>query len=136
MKKKRLILNKRDYERLKEIIAQTGGASKKQYIRDLSIELENAEIVKPENIPPDFITMNSKIKFKDIESDESFVYTLVYPAEADSSKGKLSVLAPIGTALLGYRTGDVITWNVPDGVKNLMIEEILYQPEANKDYHL
>ncbi len=64
------------------------------------------------------------------------MYTIVYPEEADIEHDRLSVLAPIGTALLGYRVGDEIAWEVPAGMKKIRIEQIIYQPEANGNYHL
>jgi regulator of nucleoside diphosphate kinase len=64
------------------------------------------------------------------------VFTLVFPAEADYERGRLSVLAPIGMALLGYRAGETVEWKVPSGVRRLKIEQVLYQPEAAGDYHL
>ncbi|WP_228767808.1 GreA/GreB family elongation factor [Candidatus Velamenicoccus archaeovorus] len=63
-------------------------------------------------------------------------YQLVYPEDADIEQNKISILAPIGTAILGYKVGDVIEWKVPAGVRRLKIKKILYQPEAAKEYHL
>jgi len=62
--------------------------------------------------------------------------TLVYPDEADITENKLSVLSPVGTAILGYRVGNIIKWDVPEGVAEIHIKELLYQPEAAGDYHL
>jgi regulator of nucleoside diphosphate kinase len=64
------------------------------------------------------------------------VFTLVFPAEADLKQEKLSVLAPIGTAILGFKTGDEINWNVPDGSRLIKVLEVIYQPEASGDFHL
>jgi regulator of nucleoside diphosphate kinase len=61
---------------------------------------------------------------------------LVFPSEADFERGKISILAPIGTALIGYRTGDTVEWKVPAGIRHLRIDEVVYQPEAAGDYHL
>jgi regulator of nucleoside diphosphate kinase len=61
---------------------------------------------------------------------------VVFPSEADSEQGKISILAPVGTALLGYRVGDTVEWKLPGGLRRLKIERILYQPEAAGDYHL
>jgi len=61
---------------------------------------------------------------------------LVFPSEADFKLGKISILAPIGTALIGYRAGDTVEWKVPAGIRRLRIDEILYQPEAAGDHHL
>ena len=80
--------------------------------------------------------MNSMVRLKDVDTGEDVIYTLVFPHDADIHHKKISILAPIGTALIGYRAGDIIEWNVPAGVKRLKIEKILYQPEAAGDYHL
>jgi regulator of nucleoside diphosphate kinase len=135
MNRKKIIVNSRDYAKLTGIISSKPGSSEAEY-RELNEELRNAVLVEPEKMPPDVITMNSKVRFKDIEESEDYIFSLVYPEEADTSKGKLSILAPIGTALLGYRVGDKVKWKVPAGEKTFLVEEILYQPEANRDYLL
>ena len=106
-----------------------------QYLEELDEELDRAEVVKPEKIPSDVITMNSTFHLSDLDSGEEVVYTLVFPAKADSVNGKISVLAPVGTAVLGYRVGDTVEWKVPGGLKRLKVREIIYQPEAARDYH-
>jgi regulator of nucleoside diphosphate kinase len=80
--------------------------------------------------------MNSKVRFVDLRTREKETYTLVYPEEADVDLAKLSVLAPLGTALLGASVGDVVECRTPGGVRRLKIERILYQPEAAGDFHL
>jgi regulator of nucleoside diphosphate kinase len=80
--------------------------------------------------------MRSKVRLKDLVSGESNTYSLVFPTEANFAEGKISVLAPIGTAILGYRQGDPIEWPVPSGLRRLKIEEILYQPESAGDHEL
>lgn len=105
-----------------------------QYLQELDSELDRADIVKAEEIPTDVITMNSTFRLRDLDSGEEFVYTLVFPARANSSLGKISILAPVGTAVLGYRVGDTVEWEVPVGVKRLKVEDIVYQPEAEGDY--
>jgi regulator of nucleoside diphosphate kinase len=74
--------------------------------------------------------MRSRVRLKDLVSGETNIYSLVFPKEADFNQGKISVLAPIGTAILGYRKGDTIEWQVPSGLRRLRVDEILYQPEA------
>lgn len=83
-----------------------------------------------DKVPRDVITMHSTACLSDLDTEEEFVYTLVFPHEADIRQGKISVLAPIGTAMLGYRVGTVFEWPVPDGMRRLHIKEVLYQPEA------
>jgi regulator of nucleoside diphosphate kinase len=80
--------------------------------------------------------MNSRVRLRDLDSGEQMEVSLVYPAAADVKSNKVSVLAPIGTAILGYRTGDTIDWEVPAGLRRLKVEDVLYQPEASGDYSL
>src|SRR6185436_18568999 len=127
-----------DYNRLNGLIDRTRERNSvdKEYLNKLEAELERAEVVEPKDIPADVITMRSKVRLKDLVSGESNTYSLVFPTEADSAEGKISVLAPIGTAILGYRQGDTIEWPVPSGVRKLKVEEILYQPESSGDDEL
>jgi regulator of nucleoside diphosphate kinase len=106
-----------------------------QNLDDLDEELERAEVVKPEEIPADVITMNSTFRLKDLEVGEEVAYTLVFPGTTEASNNKISVLAPIGIAVLGYRVGDIVEWQVPAGLKRFKVEAVLYQPEAALDYH-
>ena len=127
-----------DYNRLNGLIDRTrerNGADR-EYLNKLEAELDRAEIVGPKDIPADVITMHSRVRLKDLVSGESNTYSLVFPTEADFAEGKISVLAPIGTAILGYKQGDTIEWSVPSGVRKLKVEEILYQPEAAGDNNL
>jgi regulator of nucleoside diphosphate kinase len=80
--------------------------------------------------------MNSRVRFVDLYTGEERVCTVVFPSDANIEQDKISVLAPIGTALLGYRAGDTIEWRVPSGNKQVRIEEILYQPEAAGHFDL
>lgn len=96
----------------------------------LEKELGRAEVVNSEDISPDVITMHSQVHIKDLDNGKETDYTLVFPADADISRNRISVLAPIGTALLGYREGDVIEWRVPGGLRKLRVEHVIYQPEA------
>jgi regulator of nucleoside diphosphate kinase len=74
--------------------------------------------------------MHSMVRVVDLDTGARKVYTLVFPAEADIEKNRISVLAPIGTALIGYRAGDRVEWRTPGGTKRLQIEKVLFQPEA------
>jgi regulator of nucleoside diphosphate kinase len=105
-------------------------------IEELEAELNRAIIVDTDKIPPDIVTMNSKVYLRDMDTGKDEFYQLVYPEDADIEQNKISILAPIGTAILGYKVGDVIEWKVPAGVRRLKIKKILYQPEAAKEYHL
>jgi regulator of nucleoside diphosphate kinase len=80
--------------------------------------------------------MRSKARLRDLDTGREMVYSLVFPDDADSNKGKISILAPVGTAMIGYGTGDIIEWKVPAGLRTLKVDAVLYQPEASGDYHL
>lgn len=127
-----------DYERLSGMIERMRERNRadKEYLNKLEAELDRAEIVDPKDIPADVITMRSKVRLKDLVSGETNIYSLVFPTEADFSKGKISVLAPIGTAILGYKRGDTIEWLVPSGLRRLKVDKILYQPEAAGNFEL
>jgi regulator of nucleoside diphosphate kinase len=129
-----------DRQRLEKLIEKSaerdGGGANQEYLRKLELELEQAVTVPSEEMPGDVITMRSRVRLSDLNTGEEVVYTLVFPSEANFDEGKISVLAPIGTAMLGYRVGDLIEWLVPSGLRRLKVEEILYQPEASGDYNL
>ena len=138
MRERAIYVTEFDLKRLSNLLNGTRSWNKKDrdYLIKLEEELEWAQIVAPQEILGDVVTMNSQARVKDLDSNEEMVFTLVFPAEADYERGRLSVLAPIGTALLGYRAGDTVEWEVPGGVRRLKIEQVLYQPEAAGDYHL
>jgi regulator of nucleoside diphosphate kinase len=139
VKEATIYVTKIDRERLGkliEIARERDGEVNREYLNRLEEELERAETVEPQEVSPDVITMRSKVRLKDLRTGEEVVYSLVFPTEADFSAGKISVLAPVGTAMLGYRRGDVIEWVVPSGLRRLRVEEVLYQPESAGAYHL
>ncbi|SNB46288.1 nucleoside diphosphate kinase regulator [Geobacter sp. DSM 9736] len=137
-KRRQIYITEFDLDRLEDLIEKHRAKTSRdtRNLDELEQELGKAEVVSPESIPPDVITMNSRVRLEDADSGHATVYTLVFPADADVEKGKISILAPIGTAMIGYRVGDKITWDVPGGQKNLAVKEILYQPESAGDYHL
>lgn len=97
----------------------------------LRSELGRAEKIDSEKITPDFVTMNSTIEVTDPDNDKIMTVQLVYPNEADFKQGKVSVLSPLGTALIGYKVGSEISFPVPKGTKMMKITKIIYQPEAD-----
>lgn len=138
MSDKNIRITQLDRQRLTDLIvsAQSGEYRGSIYLEKLRGELNRAQIVTPQEIPADVITMNSKVVLLDLDTGQDETYTLVYPEQANAAEGKISILAPIGTAMLGYRVGDVFEWEVPAGKRKLKIEKILYQPEAAGDYEL
>jgi regulator of nucleoside diphosphate kinase len=138
-KKTNIYITKPDHERLTkliEIAREREGDANRKYLDSLEEELERAEVVQQKDIPADVITMRSTVRLKDLDTGEEMTYQLTFPTEANFDEGKISVLAPIGTAMIGYRRGDVIEWEVPSGVRRLRVEEVLYQPESKGEYHL
>ena len=129
--KNRLFITETDFEKLRSLVEGRRGAhfSDFEYLDTLEQELDDAEIVEPHAIPSDVITMNSQARLKDLDSGEEKVYRLVFP-DTFRGENRVSILAPIGTAMLAYRTGDVIEWHVPRGLRRLKVVEVLYQPEA------
>ena len=121
-----------DRDRLSGLIAEAG--VERRDLDALSEELNRAHVVSPEQVPASVITMNSKILLKDVDTAEELEYTLVFPSEADLDTGAISVLAPVGTAILGYTERIVVEWPVPSGTRRLRIEKVLYQPEAAGDF--
>ena len=138
-KQTNIYITKVDHERLTkliEIAREREGDANRKYLDRLEEELEREEVVQQKDIPADVITMRSTVRLKDLDTSEEMTYQLMFPTEANFDEGKISVLAPIGTAMIGYRRGDVIEWEVPSGVRRLRVEEVLYQPESKGEYHL
>ncbi len=101
----------------------------KESLDKLEAELRRATIIDQDKTPDDVVTMNSTVCLMDIESGKEETYKLVYPSDADIEENKISVLAPIGTAIIGYKAGDVVEWRVPAGARKILIKEIIHQPE-------
>jgi len=138
MTERKIYITEFDKKRLEELIAvaeEFGGHDRKD-LEALAGELAQAEVVSSKDVPPDVVTMNSKVVLRDIDTSEEMTYALVFPSDANIDAGAISILAPVGTAILGYAKGDVIEWRVPSGMRRIGIKEILYQPEAAGDFHL
>ena len=132
MKNRNIIITAADHAELEKVITFTGKVSERarSELYALEGELRRAEIVTPEAIPSDVITMNSRAELVDLETNEVMQFTLVLPRDAKIDEGKISVLAPLGTAMLGYRVGDEFEWHVPYGVRRLKVTTVYFQPEA------
>ena len=134
---KMIYITENDLKRLKVLIhMRKSSAEDAKYIHKLEQELTKSKVVDSHKIPADTITMNSRVILKDLDTQETMEYTIVFPEDADLKNNKISILAPIGTALLGYREGDIIEWHVPAGLCRLLVEKVIYQPEAAGDFHL
>ena len=129
-----LYINELDHKRLMRLIedALNGVTEQSNSLRSLQVELTRANVVNAEELPRDVVTMRSRVLI--MLDDEEKEITLVYPNEANLSTGKISILSPVGTAIIGYRVGDVVNWLTPGGLKRIRIKKVLYQPEASGDY--
>jgi len=90
----------------------------------LSEELKYANVVVRKEVPEEAVDLDTWVKITDMESKQELEFSLVHPTKAKVSKNKLSVLSPIGVALLGYNVGDQVEWEMPEGLKMYKIEEV------------
>jgi regulator of nucleoside diphosphate kinase len=127
-----IVVTEFDQSRLRTLLEGTRqwNARDRAHVDHLESELNRAQVVPPVNVPPDVVTMNSEIVVRDMDSNEELTFAVVFPSDADVNRQKISILAPIGTAVLGYRAGDMIEWNVPGRRRRLRIERVVFQPEA------
>jgi regulator of nucleoside diphosphate kinase len=125
-------ITSRDKQRLEDLRAEAAAlrAEPRADLGALKQELHRAVVVEPEDVPNDVITMNSRAELRDLATGERLTFTLAFPSQANIEEGKISVLAPIGAGMLGYRAGDEFEWQVPDGVRRMRVMKIHYQPEA------
>jgi regulator of nucleoside diphosphate kinase len=122
-----------DKRLLEELLAETEALrpESRSDLKALAEELKRATVVEPDKVPHDVITMQSRAELVDLDTGETVTYTLVFPSRANIEAGNISVLAPVGAAMLGYRVNDEFEWQVPDGVRRMRVKQIHYQPEAN-----
>jgi regulator of nucleoside diphosphate kinase len=133
--KPHIVLTSQDLERL-EVLLESLPPNAFPGRNELRDELDRAEIVEPEQIPPSVVTMNSTVRFRIESSGEDYCLTLVYPKDVDASGDKISILAPVGSALLGLSTGDEIEWPRPGGgTIKLRIVKVVYQPEREGKFY-
>ena len=130
-----LILSSLDVERLERLI-DSMAHKPTPAMAALEEELVRAEVVAPKDVPPTVVTMNSTVRFDVEHTGESFCMTLVYPKDVDDSGDKISVLSPVGSALLGLAQGESIDWTKPGGgTLKVRIKEVVYQPERAGEFH-
>jgi regulator of nucleoside diphosphate kinase len=138
MTRRQIIITTEDYQRLEALLTSKVArfVSGSDRVDELQAELNRARVVPQDSVPADVVTMNSTVTLRDLDTSEIETYTLVYPDRADIANDQLSILAPIGTAILGYRVGDELRWRVPEGWRRLKVEQVVYQPERVGDFHL
>lgn len=132
MQNRRIFVTEEDMERLKYVVQSVTTTSSKdwEHLEMLQRELDRAEVVPSEDIPADVVTMNSRVLLRNLDTGIETTYTLVFPRNANAAQGRISVLAPIGTAMIGYRAADEIISQSPAGERHFKVKKILFQPEA------
>lgn len=130
MANRNLYLTENDMNVLRQIVdrMRIDGTAQEQYLRALENELDRAQVVKAGNLPSGIVTLHSAVKLRDLDSDEIMSCVLSLPDEADIDKGMVSVLAPIGTAILGYKVQDIVEWPVPAGIRRFRIMKVTQMP--------
>jgi regulator of nucleoside diphosphate kinase len=133
-----IFITESDRKRLEKLLStkELHIGKDKQHLESLKQELERAMVVESKKIPSDIITMNSQIHLTNLDTGETMTWSLVFPWNANIDQDKISILAPVGTALIGSKARDIVEFEVPSGRTRLRIDEILYQPEAEGDHHL
>ena len=136
MRDSEIVVTEFDESRLRNLLegVRLWNARDRTHVNHLEAELDRAHLVPPADVPPDVVTMNSEIAVRDVDSNEEMTFAVVFPSDANVNRQKISILAPIGTAVLGYRAGDTIEWTVPGRTRRLRIERILFQPEAARQF--
>lgn len=131
-----IFVTSQDKQRLEDLFMEVEASDPRKHgdLKALTKELHRAVIVDPKHVFSDVITMNSRAVMRDLESGEIVAFTLVFPPEANVDEEKISVLAPIGAGMLGYRVGNEFEWNVPGGLRRMKVLKIDYQPEAAGDF--
>ena len=131
MKKPTIIITEADYVQLSRMLDADARSSRERAAMEaLEAELKHAKIVAPDDVPPDVITMNSTAELLDLDTGERMEFTLVFPSDANVDDGKISILAPVGVGMLGYRVGDSFARRAPYGARRLKVIAVTFQPEA------
>jgi regulator of nucleoside diphosphate kinase len=132
VKAKNIVITDADYERLQQLIDSSRQFRHRDavHLNELEQELEGAIVVSSGAVPHNVVTMNSRVRVKDLNNGREMTYQIVFPGNADIANNRISVLAPIGTGLLGYSAGTTVEWQVPSGLRRFRILNVEYQPEA------
>jgi regulator of nucleoside diphosphate kinase len=126
-----IYLTQNDLDRLLDLVEAYSAGSGGRRFGQLESELIRAVVVPKEQIPKDVVTMNSRVIFENETTGERREIKLVYPRQADIDAGKISILVPVGTALLGLRVGQAIDWELPSGeIHRYRVVAVPYQPES------
>jgi len=124
-----IVMTEEDHRRLSGLLDRMP-AQDRRHFQDLRRELGRAQRVAAGEVPADVVTMGATVHLRELDTDEPWTFTICFPAEADIRENRISVLSPVGTAIIGCRVGDVIDWPVPSGNVRIRIESVAFQPEV------
>lgn len=127
-----IVVTSQDFDRVQEAMNSAVGSS----VDHLDTELARAQIIEPQEAPRTLVTMNSRVTYENFKSGKRRTVRLVYPRDADVAANRISVLAPLGSALLGLSEGQEIEWTMQGGTRKIKVLEVVYQPEAAGDWDL
>ncbi len=138
MAKKQIYMTDFDFKRLRGILQslKESGRVRGSSLDALEKELDRASVVPQSMIPEAVVTMNSTVRFTDLITGRKETYTLVFPGLADASKNTVSILAPLGAALIGEMEGSEVEYAAPGGSMRLRVDEVVYQPEKEGAFSL
>ncbi|MEO8315417.1 MAG: GreA/GreB family elongation factor [Pseudomonadota bacterium] len=131
MRESPIFIIETDAARLRGLLATRVGSEEnldQEHLSDLASELERAVVVNEDVAPGGFVMMNSQVQVVDLHSGERRDVTLVFPTDADPASGRVSVLAPLGCALMGNRPGEIVEWEMPGGLRRLRIDKVTAPP--------
>jgi len=126
---RQIVITESDIQRLEQLL-ETPVSSSPDRLGQLEQEIHRAEVVASDEISATTVTMNSRVRVHDLDRGTDFVCTLVFPSEANADQKKISVLAPLGLALLGCRVDEIVEFSAPGGTRSVQVTAIEYQPEA------
>lgn len=136
MSDKQIVITQYDLDRLQRLVNDAVASGTRDDLTGLIGELNRATVVTPSEVPPDVVTMNSRVRLVDVETDDVMEISLVFPEDAASDTGAVSILAPVGTAIIGFSQGDSVDWPTPSGLRTFRIDAIIFQPEAAGEWDL
>ena len=135
---RKIIITEQDHTRLSNLLIMLKSQKKFEtgYLKALEKELLRAVKIDSKKIEPDVVTMNTELEILDLDNLAKMKIRLVYPEDANIRKGQISVISPLGSALIGYKSGTSLSYSTPKGQKKIRIISILNQPEAKGNYYL
>lgn len=126
----KIVMTHDDYDRLRGLLERMPREDRRHF-DDLRRELGRAQRVDPAKLSAKVVTMGSTVHLRELDADELWTFTLCFPEDADIRENRISILSPVGTAIVGCRVGDVVDWPVPSGTVRIRIESVTQQPDGN-----